>query len=78
MKNGYGEGGNWENENQSSMSSWKPPIRIQGLDQDTGNKDIFKMRHGHMTQPSHSWVYTPRKLDLKETRVPQCSSQNCL
>ena len=26
-----------------------------------------------MTQQSHSWAYTPRKPELKETRVPQCS-----
>ena len=31
-----------------------------------------------MTQQSHSWAYTPRKPDLKETRAPQCSSQHCL
>ena len=24
------------------------------------------------------WAYTPRKSELKETRVPQCSSQHCL
>ena len=24
-----------------------------------------------MTQKSHSWEYTPRKPDLKETRAPQ-------
>ena len=24
------------------------------------------------------WAYTPRKPELKETRVPQCSSQHCL
>lgn len=46
MKTGYGEEGNWENENQSSISSWKSPIRIQDLDQDIGNKDFLKMRHG--------------------------------
>ena len=28
-----------------------------------------------MTQQYHSWAYTPRKPDLKETRVPQCSSR---
>ena len=28
-----------------------------------------------MTQQSHCWAYTPRKLELKETCVPQCSSQ---
>ena len=26
-----------------------------------------------MTQQSHCWTYTPRKPELKETRVPQCS-----
>ena len=31
-----------------------------------------------MTQQFHCWAYTPRKPDLKETRVPQCSSQHCL
>ncbi|MFX8633133.1 hypothetical protein ABTM26_19290, partial [Acinetobacter baumannii] len=31
-----------------------------------------------MTQQSHRWAYTPRKPELKETRVPQCSSQHCL
>ena len=30
------------------------------------------------TQQSHCWAYTPRKPELKETRVPQCSSQPCL
>ena len=30
------------------------------------------------TQLSHCWAYTPRKPELKETRVPQCSSQYCL
>ena len=32
----------------------------------------------HMTQQFHSWAYTLRKPELKETRVPQCSSQHCL
>ena len=31
-----------------------------------------------MTQQSHFWAYIPRKLELKETRAPQCSSQHCL
>ena len=31
-----------------------------------------------MTQQSHCWAYTLRKPELKETRVPQCSSQHCL
>ena len=29
-----------------------------------------------MTQQSHCWAYTPRKPELKETCVPQCSSQH--
>ena len=29
-------------------------------------------------QQSHCWAYTPRKPELKETGVPQCSSQHCL
>ena len=32
----------------------------------------------HMTQQSHSWAYTLRKPELKETHVPQCLSQHCL
>ena len=31
-----------------------------------------------MTQQSHYWAYTLRKPELKETRVPKCSSQHCL
>ena len=27
---------------------------------------------------SHCWAYTPKKPELKETRVPQCSLQCCL
>ena len=29
-------------------------------------------------QQSHCWAYTLRKPELKETHVPQCSSQHCL
>ena len=32
----------------------------------------------HTTRQSHCWAYTRRKPELKETRVPQCSSQHCL
>ena len=32
----------------------------------------------HMTQQSHCKAYTPRKPELKETHVPQCSLQHCL
>ena len=28
-----------------------------------------------MVQQYHFWAFTPRKPDLKETRAPQCSSQ---
>ena len=27
---------------------------------------------------SYCWAYTPRKPELKETHVPQCSLQHCL
>ena len=30
-----------------------------------------------MTQKSHCWADTLRKLELKEVHVPQCSSQHC-
>ena len=32
----------------------------------------------HTTQQSHCLAYTLMKSELKETRVPQCSSQHCL
>ena len=32
----------------------------------------------HMTQQPHRWAYIPRKSELKETHVPQCSLQHCL
>ena len=32
----------------------------------------------HMTQQSYCWSYTLRKPELRETRLPQCSSQHCL
>ena len=32
----------------------------------------------HTTQQSHFWAYAPRKPELRETRVPQCSLQHCL
>ena len=31
----------------------------------------------HMTQQSHSWGYTQRKLSLKKTHAPICSLQHC-
>ena len=31
-----------------------------------------------MTQQSYFWAYTAREPELKETCVPQCSSQQCL
>ena len=36
------------------------------------------IKNCHMTQQSHGWAYTPRKPELKETCVPQCSSKHCL
>ena len=37
--------------------------------------DSFKnwKQNCHTTQQSHFWAYTPRKAELKETCVPQCS-----
>ena len=32
----------------------------------------------YRVQQSHCWAYTLRKPELKETHVPQCSSQHCL
>ena len=32
----------------------------------------------HTTQQSHCWTYTSRKPELKDTHVPQCSSQHYL
>ena len=32
----------------------------------------------HTTQQSHCWAYILGKPELKETCVPQCSSQHCL
>ena len=38
-------------------------------------KELLKIRAEiDMTQKSHCWAYIPRKPELKETRVPQCSS----
>ena len=39
----------------------------------TNLDSIFKMTH-----QSHCWAYTPRTPELKETHVPQWSSQHCL
>ena len=36
------------------------------------------IKNFHMTQQSHCWAYTLRKPELKETHVPQYSSQQCL
>ena len=42
----------------------------------TNNPKNWK-QNCHMTQQSHCSAYTPRKPELKETRVPKCSSQHC-
>ena len=42
-------------------------------------KEILKIRAEiFMTQQSHCWAYTLRKPEVKQTHVPQCSSQHCL
>ena len=40
--------------------------------------DPIMTQNCHTTQQSHYWAYTLRKPEMKETRVPQCSSQHCL
>ena len=44
---------------------WRPAWRFL---KKSGNRKAI-------TQQSHCWAYTPRKPEMKETRVPQCSSQ---
>jgi len=55
------------------------------IDEETGTEALMKllvmkeMHFGeHTYQQSHWWAYTLKKAELKETRVPQCSSQHCL
>ena len=61
-----------------------PPTLLVGMQTSTAtmeNSVEIPYKTGnrtHMTQKSHSWAYTPRKPELKEPCVPQCSSQNCL
>ena len=38
----------------------------------------YEKKNCLMTQQSHCWAYTPRKPELKDTHVPQCSLQHCL
>ena len=54
-----------------------------GIRKDRNGKDLTEaedIRRGRkvMTQQSHCWVYTLRKPELKETHVPQFSSQHYL
>ena len=46
--------------------------------QGTFHAKMGLIKNCHMTQQSRCWAYTLRKPELKETRVPQCSSQHCL
>ena len=43
-----------------------------------GNSLKNQTQNCQTTQQSHCWAYTPRKPELKESHVPQCSSQQCL
>ena len=70
---------------------WSGWISLQskGLSKVFSNTTVWKHQF-FSTQPSlrsnshiltwllKGWAYTPRKPELKETHVPQCSSQNCL
>ena len=57
----------------SSILAWRIPWTSLW-----GGKESDMTENCHMTQQFHCWAYTPRKPELKETHVPQCSSQHCL
>ena len=52
---------------------WFDLLAIQGT-----LKSLLRHHGSKASILSHCWAYTPRKPELKETRVPQCSSQHCL
>ena len=57
--------------------------REQGQEHGAGREGGRSVRESCPSQMkilhiSHCWAYTLRKPELKETRVPQCSSQYCL
>ena len=39
---------------------------------------LHSVKNKNVWKKAHCWAYTPRKPELKETRVPQCSLQHCL
>ena len=50
------------------------PLRNHG--EQCGDSLKHWKQNCHTTQQSHCWAYTPRKPELKETHVPQCSLQH--
>ena len=44
----------------------------------TFHAKMGSIKDSHTTQQSHCWAYTLRKPEMKETHVPQCSSQHSL
>ena len=51
---------------------WENSVEIPWKTENTSAIEL------QQTQQSHCWAYILRKPELKETRVPQCSSQHCL
>ena len=49
-------------------------LKSKGLSRVFSNTTV----QNHTTQQFHCCAYTPRKPELKETRVPQCSLLHCL
>ena len=70
------------NEYSGPISFRKFPLRLtdwislqsKGLSRDFSNTTV----QTSILRTAHCWAYTPRKPELKETCVPQCSSQHCL
>ena len=67
----------WKN-NGETMETVTDFIFVCVCSKITADGDCSHEKNCHMTQQSHCWAYTPRKPELKETHVPQCSSQHCL
>ena len=51
-------------------------VKVKEENEKSGLK--LNIQKTKIMQHSHCWAYTPRKPELKETRVSQCSLQHCL
>ena len=54
------------------------PSAIAEIEQFTRENTRLTRNAERRERYHHCWAYTPRKPELKETRVPQCSSQHYL